>query len=172
MDTAGRAGLDSSLALDAAGRPRISYTEYLSNQLRYAAWNGAAWELQVVDTAVAGYINTSLVLDGAGKPCISYTRGGNADLKYAAWTGSAWALETVDSAGNTGWYSSLVLDGAGAPAISYYDQTNGALRLARRGGRDVEQRDRGHRGRCGPVHVAGAGRRRQPPHQLPELHRC
>ena len=137
------------------------------NQLKYAAWNGAAWEIQVVDTAVAGYVNTSLVLDGAwAGPASPTPAGGNADLKYAAWTGSAWALETVDSAGNTGWYSSLVLDGAARrPSAT---TTRPTARSGWRGARartwSSETVDT--RGRCGPLHVAGAGRRRQPPHQL------
>ena len=123
-------GADNSLALDAAGHPRISYSDSTNGDLKVAAWNGTSWMLEIVDSA--GFVGTdsSLALDAAGNPRISYRDNSNADLKVAAWNGTSWDLATVDSDGSVGYYTSLALDAAGNPRISYYDVTNADLKVA------------------------------------------
>jgi hypothetical protein len=64
-------GAGTSLALDAAGYPRISY--YGVGDLRYAHYDGVRWQIERVDSASdtpTGH--TSLALDAAGR--ISATR--------------------------------------------------------------------------------------------------
>jgi hypothetical protein len=43
---------DVSLALDALGRPHISYKN--GSPLKYAAWNGVTWDIQTVDGSGCG----------------------------------------------------------------------------------------------------------------------
>lgn len=138
VDQEGRAGRGSSIAVDAAGRPHISYYDYQylgtgEDGLRYAHWDGASWQVQSVDLVFQRYLQspTSLALDGAGHPHIAYLDGGNEDLRYAHWDGTTWLKETVDSSDNVGLYPSLALDGSDHPHISYYDRTNGALKYTR-----------------------------------------
>ena len=48
-------GGGASLALDAAGRPHISYFNYGDwpySDLKYARWTGSAWDIQTVDSGV------------------------------------------------------------------------------------------------------------------------
>jgi hypothetical protein len=72
-----------SLALDAAGRPHISYYDSTNDDLKYAYFDGTAWQIETVDSAGwVGYY-TSLELDSFGRPHISYYDGTNGDLKYA-----------------------------------------------------------------------------------------
>jgi hypothetical protein len=125
VDSLGNAAHDCSLVLDPTGGPHISYRDGNNSGLKYAAWNGATWSIQVVDSGgVTGSDGTysSLSLDSNGNPHISYcafdeTHHGY--LKYAWWDGAGWNTQTVDPVG-AGWFTSLALDSAGNPHISYY----------------------------------------------------
>ena len=54
-----------SLALDAAGRPHISYLTTANYDLKYAHWTGGVWDIQVVDSEGGG---RSLPGPGRGRP--------------------------------------------------------------------------------------------------------
>ena len=125
VDSVGGVGTETYLALDSSGDPHISYLG--GGGLKYAAWDGSAWSIEMVDANVQ---YTSLALDSSGKPHISYRDGANCNLKYAAWDGSAWNIETIDSGGSVGEYTSLALDSSGNPHISYYDSYKGDLKYA------------------------------------------
>ena len=111
VDGGPAAGTYASLALDAAGRPRIAY---IGGGVRYAAYDGASWSIETVDPA--GAAGTSLQLDAAGRPHISYV--GAAGLSYAFYDGAAWSIALVDPAAVND-YTSLDLDSLGRPHIAY-----------------------------------------------------
>lgn len=129
VDSAGRVGMYTSIALDSAGNPHISYcyetNDFSAGNLKYAHWTGSEWHIQTVDSfGLVGW-STSLALDSTGNPHISYYDYTNGDLKYARWTGSEWHIQTVDSAGDVGRSTSLVLDSGGNPHIAYWHTTAG-----------------------------------------------
>ncbi len=132
VDATGVVGHFSSLALDAAGRPRIAYADFYG-PLKYAERNGAAWVVQIADTLTgalpaggAGF--ASLALDAAGNPRIAFQDQRTFDLRYAARNGGLWARETLDETDNMGAFCSLALDVDGHCHISYQDYTNGDLK--------------------------------------------
>ncbi|MBD3399726.1 MAG: T9SS type A sorting domain-containing protein, partial [Candidatus Coatesbacteria bacterium] len=117
-------GYYTSLALDAGGNPHISYYYVNNDDLKYAHWTGASWEIETVDSAGDVGEYTSLELDSSDNPHISYFNNTNGDLKYARWNGASWEIETVDSDGWVGWHTSLALDSSGNPHLSYYGNSD------------------------------------------------
>jgi hypothetical protein len=103
-------GEEPSLALDSSDNPHISYTS--SDSLKYASWDGSAWQIETVDTGVS---YSELELDSADMPCIAYLLSDNS-LKYARWDGSAWQIEVVDSGATS---VSFELDSTDKPSIAY-----------------------------------------------------
>jgi len=96
VDSAGWTGGNTSLALDAQGRPHIAYCHYwyslewsYCDELRYASFDGTGlglhqgWQIEVVDTMETSDHTISLELDTAGRPHISYSDLGAAELRYA-----------------------------------------------------------------------------------------
>jgi hypothetical protein len=119
-----------SLALDALGRPDISYYGTPGANLCHARRDPAGWSVETVDSVGNVGKFASLALDPLGYPHISYEDATNQDLKYAYKDTRGWHIEVVDSIGDVGQYCSLALDRYGRPHISYYDATNGDLKYA------------------------------------------
>ena len=97
VDWAGTWGGSTSLALDAAGKPSISYFSGSGGDLMVASRDSAGWHPVTVDSAGEVGSYTSLALDAVGSPCISYQDITNRDLKYAWRNGTGWHAETVDA---------------------------------------------------------------------------
>ncbi len=63
MDSGGNVGMSSSLALDSAGNPRISYWDGSNGDLKFASWTGSSWSIQTVDSSGSVGSYSSLALD-------------------------------------------------------------------------------------------------------------
>jgi len=119
----------TDLAYDLAGNPAMCYSVDLDEDnwldtLKYARWNGASWDVQIVETGVVGYgVLCSLAFDPlTGFPAISHQANG---IRVALWNGASWDIEVFGSGGGT----SLAYDSAGTLFMSY---SSGGVRLAKR----------------------------------------
>jgi hypothetical protein len=129
VDSTSNVGTYTSIKLDNADRPRISYRHGGDADLKYAERNGA-WATEIVH--VDGWGDwTSLALEPDGTPHVSYlSYDGEYHLQYATRTGaSTWSTELVDDYVKTS--TALVLDTTGTPCIAYYEYSVGDLMFAR-----------------------------------------
>jgi hypothetical protein len=123
-------GAPNSLAFGAGGQPSISFYDAGSQDLKYAAFDGSAWQITTVDSAGSVGIFNSLAFSSSGHPAIAYYDASNGDLKYADFDGAAWQVATVDSGGDVGTHVSLKMSTSGLPAIGYRDAATGSLKFA------------------------------------------
>ncbi|MGQ0535880.1 MAG: hypothetical protein ACT4PT_07390 [Methanobacteriota archaeon] len=122
VDTQG--GAHVAIAVDSLGRPHISY-EGAGEVLKYAVWNGSAWEIETVDSDGRTGWYTSIDLDSRGRPHISYRQPdpeGNplrGHLMYATMpNGGSWRVEPADALGDS-LESTIVVDSHDRPRIAY-----------------------------------------------------
>ena len=141
-------GGTTSLALDAAGIPHISYHRTFpgddSVNVEYATKPGASWSLQTVDDASfapnVALTQSVIALDPTGTPHIAYfKRAGNPSaLRYAhKLPAGGFDLETVDASfpvdllgmdwPEVGRHPSLTMTAAGTPCITYQEDMNGPV---------------------------------------------
>ncbi|MGB2346814.1 MAG: putative Ig domain-containing protein, partial [Candidatus Poseidoniaceae archaeon] len=138
VDTTGRVGQSTSIAIDSNDVVHISYMDHTNYDLKYATCSSSCttasnWNSVAVDTA--GYMGyyTSIAIDSNDGVHISHHDMTNLDLKYATCsssctTASNWNSVAVDTTGNVGRYSSIAIDANDGVHISHYDVTNQDLK--------------------------------------------
>ena len=160
--TSGSVGRWSSLAVDVRGNPRIAYQDSGTGRLKYAAYNGQNWEIEVVPPGEGlppgpEGIHASLVLMEDGSPAVAHHHLEAGCLLLSVRKEGTWTTEVVDlgiprsgrpktggtspapiparPSGGVGWYASAALDTSNRLRIAYYDADRGDLKLATRDGK-------------------------------------
>ena len=102
-DTLGAVGVQSSVALDSEGQPRIAYLNASGSRVLYAHKEGTRWLAERVPQ-LGFYHGASLALDAAGNAYIGYAaqeetpRGVVTSAKLARRTSGGWTIETIETA--------------------------------------------------------------------------
>jgi hypothetical protein len=134
-------GTFTSLKLDGAGFPVISYYDATSNTLKLmhcddvncGGNNDSIRDIAVTSGVTEQYSSLALTSGSTRFPVISFARiGGNLAIGQCndALCGSA-QITTLDSAVTTALYTSLALDSNNLPVVSYVDSTTSRLKVAR-----------------------------------------
>ncbi len=100
-------GRDTDIVVDGDGLARISYHDVTNGDLKYAAFDWAAWNVHVVDEAGETGRFTSMALDDGGNPIIAYMTVRDENLEShlkVAWattqtpaTAADWVLYVADT---------------------------------------------------------------------------
>lgn len=126
-DTEGDVGQNTSLVLDAAGKPVVSYYDATNGDLkilhcRDASCAGGDESITSPDTEGDVGKTTSIALDDAGNPVVAYRdeTNGSVNLMHCNDPDCAGGDESIIGVAAVSAFPSLVLDGGGNPVISYY----------------------------------------------------
>ena len=128
-------GLGAAICVDAAGNPRVAYTQtvgYDDNvNLAHAAKNPVTgvWEIDTIDpVGIANAMGElSIAVDAAGQTHVSYSRMDIEALYYAVGNPGSWQTDLIAGPGGGGRYSSIVAGSSGNAHICYWDANNGAV---------------------------------------------
>ena len=129
VDAPGRVGRGSSLALDSAGHPHISYYDETSATLKYAHFDGIEWTVTTLDNVeyIAFNFRTAIAVDSQDRVHIVYSSyhyqapDWFGRLKYAMYDNAAWHIETIDEAAPTRDFRipAIAVDRNDLPHVSY-----------------------------------------------------
>ena len=135
VDTSGNdVGGQASIAIDSHGRPGVAYFDGTAGDLRFAHFDGASWDVQIVDSRGSVGLYPSLAYDADDHAAISYFRKSSGDLRVARETAmpNTWDIAAVDVTEVVGRSTDIQYnEDTGELAVAYEDCTHGWLKIAR-----------------------------------------
>jgi len=134
LDNQYMSGKFNSIVIDRHGLTHVAYANvnYLTASVRYAFWDGVAWNLEIVDDRehnnnyAVGY-SVNVALDSSNEPHVTYMNYSVPLLMYAVRRNGHWSTQIVDSLSQVAYpdRNSIIIDADDTPYISYYDPGRG-----------------------------------------------
>jgi hypothetical protein len=162
IDSTPGSGKFNFMLSDSKGYPAVAYANVKAEHqgLRFAHWDGRAWQINVLEGITGPYaiFSVALALDKEDRPHIAYTDMVKNLVKYATFRDGKWDLELVDALAEGAYPDrhGIAVNEDGVPYISYYDAGLGVLKLAHREGSKWEQEivDQNHAGFTSSLQIA------------------
>lgn len=133
----GVVGMYTSLVLDPADQPYISYYDYTHERVKLAlkSFMGSWVKLTVAqvgdpeDNVQVMEAYSAVGIDNALVPHVAYYNDTTGDLMFADWNGMGFTITPLDIVGVVGKYVNMVIDPlTQVRHLCYYDETNGNLK--------------------------------------------
>lgn len=113
-------GFNPDMVIDRNGQTHISYVDLVSQTLKHAVFDGAAWRVEMVDSGNFGA--TSIAAGPQGGIHISYYDVTAGSLKHAYLPdGGQWSINIIAEGADDGRYNDIAVDSAGTPHVAFYD---------------------------------------------------
>ncbi len=109
-------GYGASLAFLPSGQPAVAYVKTATDELKYAQFDGAAWQITVVASNADSLGSRGLAILPGGNPAIIYLDNSHQST-YAWYDGAAWQYTPLGNGGLC--RPSIAILPSGAPAIAY-----------------------------------------------------
>ena len=124
VDDGDHVGFYQSMALEPGTEyPAIAYSDRINGDVKFAQWDGSAWNRVVVDSGGPG---VSLAFDPIGNPSISYGWG---KLYFAHLIGSSWSIDVIERNGAYNDVTSLAYHPDGYPCVAYQGSSGNIVGL-------------------------------------------
>jgi RHS repeat-associated protein len=143
IDSTVSADNGTSITIDSANHPWISYVDDTSGYLRVAQYLGSggnctstAWKCTTVDNQNSAGWYSSIGTAPDGSIYVSYGADTHSQVRLAhnvsgtGCTSTAWTCTTIESGDSLGENSSIGFDPSGQPEVAYIDDSNYHLMLA------------------------------------------
>jgi hypothetical protein len=117
VDSVGNVGGESSIAVDASNNPCIFYTDTTNSRCKWAHWNGAVWEIEIVGT---GRFAGDIAIDSLGRSHVAYTITNFGFIRYARRDApNTWAIQVPAPLFSDGRIS-ICIDSLDNPQVAFY----------------------------------------------------
>ncbi|MCK4328919.1 hypothetical protein KAX02_03645 [candidate division WOR-3 bacterium] len=124
-ESVGDIGSQISLALDSLDHEHLSYSDIVAMKLKYAHWDGAAWNIEMPDSPIYSGFETAIACDGLEPHILHYISYPTTKVRHIWKTGGGWIKESIEEGTpGCGRWGAITIDSIGQPHVAYLCGSN------------------------------------------------